>query len=451
MKILSWNSLFAAVLSISLLSLASPAAAESTLERVLGFPIEQTVLENGLKVIVVPMDSGGLVGYRMAVRTGARDEYEPGRTGFAHFFEHMMFRGTKKYPAAVYNRMITEMGADANAYTSDDVTVYLLNIAAEDLEKVMELESDRFMNLDYPEQVFQTEAGAVYGEYRKNRTSPFFAMFEAIRKAAYTTHTYGHTAMGYEEDIKNMPQMFDYSRTFFDRYYRPDNAILVVAGDVEAARVFELAKQYYGSWERGYVKPQVKAEPVQTEERRVEVPYEGRSLPLLSVAYKGDAFSPDDRLYAASYVLSELAFGETSALYRRLMLDEQVVQMMNTSPAASRDPSLWSLTTMVKDPDKVDYVLQAIDETVAHYRENLPEVDRLAAIKSNIRYDFLMQLDSPSSIAGTIAHLTGVTGSIESVVRLYATLEQVTPEDVRAAANKYLDNNSRTVAVLRGQ
>ncbi len=139
---------------------------------IIPFPTETRTLANGLKVIVMPMPSDGLVAYWTVVRTGSRDEYEAGHTGFAHFFEHMMFRGTDRFPAEEYNRIVTTIGADTNAYTTDDHTAYHFTMAAEDLERVMELESDRFQNLKYAESAFQTEAGAVYGEYRKDRTEP---------------------------------------------------------------------------------------------------------------------------------------------------------------------------------------------------------------------------------------------------------------------------------------
>lgn len=445
-----WAPVLCASLAAAVIAQPGQARADAAVGNdIFPFPIHQQKLDNGLAVVVIPMPSKGLVGYRMAVRTGARDEYEPGRTGFAHFFEHMMFRGTKKYPQDVYGDIVTRIGADANAYTSSDVTVYLLNIAAEDLEQVMDIESDRFKNLHYSEQVFQTEAGAVYGEYRKNRTSPFFTLYEALHKAAFTRHTYGHTAMGYEEDIKAMPEMFDYARSFFDRYYRPENAILVVAGDVVPEKVFALARTYYGDWKPGYVPPKVEAEPVQTAERRIEVPYEGRTLPMVSIAYKGGAYDAGDRGYAASLVLAELAFGETSDIYRRLVLDEQLVQRLDVSPARSRDPALWVVSAVVKDPAKVPEVIEAIDATVARYREQLADAARLDDIKSHMRYSFLMGLSSPSDVAGRVAHLAGVAGSVEAISQLYATIAAVTPEDIKAAAEKYLVQERRTVAVLR--
>ncbi|ACY19130.1 M16 family metallopeptidase [Haliangium ochraceum] len=449
MKSLSVLALGAALLLPGAALAEDTSPGQDALATMFPFPVHQETLDNGLQVIVVPMESDELVAVRMAVRTGARDEYEPGRTGFAHFFEHMMFRGTEKYPAEVYNKLITQMGADTNAYTSDDVTVYQLNVVADDLAQVMELESDRFKNLSYPPQAFETEAGAVYGEYRKNRTSPFFTLYEAMRKAAYTVHTYGHTAMGYEADIKNMPKMFDYSRTFFSRYYRPDNAILVVAGDVEPQATIAMARKYYGDWERGYVKPKVKPEPEQKQERRIEVSYEGRSLPLVAIAYKSDAYSPSDRIYAASHVLASLAFGETSDIYRQLIIEQQAVQFLEAEASDSRDPGLWGIWTMVKDPSKVDEVIGQIDETVARFRNEAPDAERLEAVKSNLRYSLLMELDSPAAVAGTVAHQAGVAGSLENVALFLQTLTEVTPEDVRAAAQKYLAPERRTIAILR--
>jgi zinc protease len=417
------------------------------------FPYEThvTTLENGLQVVLVPMSSNGLLAYWTIVRTGARDEYEPGHTGFAHFFEHMMFRGTDKFPQDVYGEITTKMGADDNAFTSDDLTAYHLNVTSADLEQVMEIESDRFQNLNYAEQAFKTEAGAVYGEYRKNRTSPFFTVYEAVHKAAFDKHTYGHTAMGYEDDIKAMPTMYEYSRTFFKRYYRPENCVLLIVGDIQVEPTLKLVRKYYGAWQRGYTAPQVPVEPEQTAEKRIDVPYEGKSLPLVWVSYKGPAFAPTDRSMVACALLAELAFGETSDIYKKLVLDEQAVEFIEADLTPNRDPGLLDIVARVKDPAKVDYVLGEIDAVVARYQEVPPEAQRLADLKSRLKYGFLMGLETPSAVAGGLARLIAVTGGIDAVDQLYGTYDAVTPQDVRAAAGKYLVRNRRVVAVLRGE
>jgi zinc protease len=333
------------------------------------FPYEYTIkkLENGLTVIMIPMENPGLASYYSVVRTGSRDEWEPGKSGFAHFFEHMMFRGTTKYPGPVYDSIITSLGADANAYTSDDLTVFHLDFASEDIERIMELESDRFQNLKYNEREFQTEAGAVYGEYRKSKTSPYSVAFEKLQDMAFDKHTYKHTTMGFERDIKDMPKQFDYSISFFNRYYRPENIVLVIVGDINETKTYELVKKYYSNWKPGYVAPKITPEPQQTDERTAIVSYPGKTLPILIIAYKGDAFDVENKKLLASSLLSELAFGETSDIYKKLVINEQKVQFIGTDFSFNRDPKLLCIYTMIKDSNDIDYVKNEIYKTIIRH------------------------------------------------------------------------------------
>ena len=302
------------------------------------YKYQEQILDNGLKAILIPMESSGLVAYYSVVRTGSRDEYEPGYSGFAHFFEHMMFRGTKKYPSSVYDKLMTEMGADANAYTSDDITCFHINFAAADLEKLIELESDRFQNLSYGEQAFKTEAGAVHGEYLKGLSSPFFLLSEKLMDTAFDVHTYKHTTIGFRQDVEAMPTMYQYSLSFFNRYYRPENVVVLIVGDIDPTKTMELVKKYYGNWQKGYVPPQVPVEPEQKGERKASVTYPGQTLPILCVAYKSLAFDPQNKEMAACYLLGDLAFGETSEIYKKLVLNEQRVQFISADFSSARDP-----------------------------------------------------------------------------------------------------------------
>lgn len=438
------------LLSACLFLASTATAQDATTTKIFPYQTHVETLDNGLKVVLIPMSSNGLVAYWTIVRTGARDEFEPGRTGFAHFFEHMMFRGTEKYPSTAYDDMVTKIGADANAFTSDDLTAYYLNIAAEDLETVMEIESDRFLNLSYAEDLFQTEAGAVYGEYRKNKTSPFFVLFEETLKAAFTTHTYGHTAMGYEEDIQQMPNLFDYSKSFFSRYYRPENAVLVVVGDIEVEPTRQLVRKYYDAWEAGYVAPEIPVEPPQTEERTLELTYPGRTLPLLMVAYKADAFDAQDVSQAGARLLCDLGFGETSDIYKKLVLEDQLVEFISASFDPNRDPGLLTILSRVKDPERVDDVIAEIDRVVAQLQQTPPDAKRLADLKSRLKYGFLMNLDTPANVMSNLVRLIAITGDITAVDDLYRTFDKVTPADIQQAAQTYLVRQQRTVAVLRG-
>jgi zinc protease len=419
-------------------------------ENIFPYKAQKETLPNGLKVIMIPMESPGIVAYYSVVRTGSRDEVEPGKSGFAHFFEHMMFRGTKTYPGPVYDSIVTSIGADANAYTSDDITAYHLNFAAEDLEKVIEIEADRFQNLYYEKPAFQTEAGAVYGEYRKNITQPFSLLNEKVQNLAYDVHTYKHTTIGFEEDVKAMPEAFDYSKTFFERFYRPENVVIVICGDFDAAKTMGWIKQRYGAWAPGYVAPKVTPEPPQTAERTGEVTYPGKTLPIIDIAYKGDALDPDNRDFVAAMLLGDLAFGENSDLYKKLVIQEQKVQFISSSIPPNRDVPLFEIYSMVKTAEDVPVVRDEVYRTLEAFKTTPVDAARLDDLKKRNKYGFLMGLDTPDNVANGLARFVAITGDIDVVDRLYKTADSITPQDIMSAAKKYFVPERRTVVVLKG-
>ncbi|RPI14955.1 MAG: insulinase family protein, partial [Acidobacteriales bacterium] len=196
------------------------------------YPYDQHDFPNGLRLITVPTDYPNVVSLYIVVQTGSRNEVEPGKSGFAHLFEHMMFRGTKAYPTAKYEAVLKETGAASNAYTTDDHTAYHTTFSKEDFETILSMEADRFQNLDYTEAAFRTETLAVLGEYNKNSASPAYKLHEVLHDTAFDKHTYKHTTMGFLKDIQDMPNQFAYSRQFFDRYYRPEYTTIIVAGDI---------------------------------------------------------------------------------------------------------------------------------------------------------------------------------------------------------------------------
>jgi zinc protease len=408
------------------------------------------VLPNGLTAVLIPMESPGLVAYYSVVRTGSRDEFEPGKSGFAHFFEHMMFRGTKRHPGPVYDSLITGIGADANAYTTDDYTAYHLNFATEDLEKVMDLESDRFQNLQYEEREFQTEAGAVYGEYRKGITSPFALLNEKLQDLAYDVHTYKHTTIGFEADIKAMPGAYAYSKSFYERYYRPENVVILIAGDFHMQGTLTLLRKYYGKWTRGYVPPQIRQEPPQKGERTADVTYGGKTLPVLNIAYKGEAFDPANRSYVAAILLGDLVFGETSDLYKKLYIQKQRVEFIQGSIPMNRDVPLFEIVAMVKREEDIPAVRDEVYQAIAKFQTHQVDGQRLADMKQRRKYGFLMNLDTPNKVAGGLARFAALTGGIDVVNSFYTTLDRITPGEIQKAAQKYFRPERRTVVVLKG-
>jgi zinc protease len=208
-------------------------------------------------------------------------------------------------------------------------------------------------------------------------------------------------------------------------------------------------QEYYGDWQPGYTAPQVPVEPKQTKEKRIDVPYEGQSLPIVWISYKMDAFDPNNLELMSADVFAQLAFGETSDIHKKLVLEEQVVEFIQGEVNMNRDPGLMDIIARVKEPQKVDYVVQEIDKTIAHFKENLPDAQRLADLKSNVKYDFLMGLDTPQNVARSLYRIIAVTGGIEAVDQMYRSYEKVSPEDVQNAARKYFVNEQRTIAILR--
>ena len=211
--------------------------------RIFDMPYLMRDLDNGLRVIIVPTDYPDIVTLQTPVQTGSRNEVEAGKSGFAHFFEHMMFRGTEKYPSDVYSAIRKAAGASSNAYTTDDFTNYYVTFTKPDLEKMIEIEADRFQNLAYSESDFRTEALAVKGEYLKNYSNPLLKAYERIRALSFDVHPYSHTTMGFIEDIEAMPDQIEYSREFFDRWYRPEYTSIIIVGDVDPEATFDLGKQ----------------------------------------------------------------------------------------------------------------------------------------------------------------------------------------------------------------
>ena len=416
---------------------------------VLPFPALETTLPNGLKVIALNTGFPNLVSLQIPVQTGSRNEVEPGKSGFAHFFEHMMFRGTERYPAEAYQEIITRSGARQNAYTTDDYTNYHITFAKEDLERVLELEGDRFMNLKYNEPDFKTEARAVLGEYNKSAADPLTKLIEVQRDHAYTTHTYKHTTMGFIADIEDMPNQFAYSRTFFERWYRPEYTTVIIAGDIDPAAATALVQKYWSEWQPGS-EPSVEVPPEPTHSAPMVVHHrwESETLPWVTLGFHGPAFSVVDKDYVALDFLLDLLFGETSELYRRLVEREQVVDQLFPYLPSSQDPGLATILARVKRMEDTTYVRDAIAETVASAAAKLIPEKRLADAKSHGRYAFVRTLDNSESIASTLARFVRFERRYDTINRLFELADRCTPEDLLAVARKYLTNSNMVVATL---
>jgi zinc protease len=416
--------------------------------KVFPYPVHVAVLDNGLKVVAVPFDSPGLVALWTVVRAGSRNEIEPGKSGFAHFFEHMMFRGTDAYPKEKYNAILKELGADHNAFTTDDYTAYHVLAPASGLETIMTIESDRFKNLKYTVEDFKKEAGAVLGEYNKNASNPFQTLNETIRDAAFAAHTYKHTTIGFLRDVKDMPNQYEYSLQFFDRFYRPENCTILAVGDVDPQRLVDLARKAYGTWKRGTYQVEIPAEPPQTEEKRIEVDWPNPTEPYLYAGYHGPAFSDTQVDLPALDLISQLLFSEAAPLYQKLVNEEQEVDLLFGAAGDHRDPYLFEIAARVKNPGRVAYVESTITAALEDLKATPISTERLDKVKSHLKYSYAMGLDTAGSAAQSLSHYIALTGDPEAVNRVYAIYDRITPDDVRAAARKYFTRTGRTVVTL---
>ncbi len=416
-------------------------------EKILPYPIYQHKLDNGLNVVTVPFDSPGLAAFYIITRVGARNEVEPGVTGFAHFFEHMMFRGTDNYSKAEYGAALKSTGAAANANTTQDRTQYHMTGNAAKLELMFELEADRFMNLNYSEHDFKTEAGAVKGEYTKNFASPYSQIYEKLSETAFTTHTYSHTTMGYFKDIVDMPNQYEYSKIFFDRYYRPEYNTILVVGDVTAEQVNAMAEKYFGSWERGSYVSEVPTEPEQTETRYTHL-QDGSIPSYINLAYKGPAFSDTAIDMPALDVLAAIVFSRTSDLFKKLVLDEQKIRFIGGGANDSRDPNLFNVRVSMVEKEDMSYVMEEIDKAIARVKAEGVDEKILQQTKSNLKYSFAMRMDTPDAIAGGLSNYIQLTGDPESMNRLYALYDQVSVDDVKMVAQKYFVPEHLTIATI---
>ena len=405
-------------------------------------------LDNGLRVLIVKTDYPDLVSVQIPVSVGSRDENEAGRTGFAHFFEHMMFKGSDKFPQDVYADLFKNAGVDNGAYTTNDYTNYHLDFSKDHLDKVLEIQADHFKNLKYTDAQFKTEALTVKGEYLKNNASPTRKLLAAVRKEAFDTHTYKHTTMGFFEDVEAMPEQVAYGEKFFKQFYKPEYVSLVIVGDVEPEKTMAMVEKHWGSWQKGDFVNEIAQEPKQQSAKYVHEKFDGLPGHWLLVSYKGANWQPKQKDRAALDLISELYFSNNSALYQELVVDKQLAsQMFNYNPE-TKDAGLRHVFIKVNEEKDLATVRDAINRTYAQARTELVSTEKLDNLKSNLKYSFVNSLDSSESIAATLASYMHFDRDPETINHLYNSFDNISAEDIQRIANKYFIDENRTTVTM---
>jgi zinc protease len=254
--------------------------------------------------------------------------------------------------------------------------------------------------------------------------------------------------MGYLKDIEDMPNQYQYSLEFYRRFYRPEYSTIILVGDVTRERALSLTKKYFGDWKRGDYVAKIAAEPEQKGARSRHIDWPSSTLPVVAVAFRGPAYSDEVKDKAALDLLGQVAFGENSELYQRLVLKEQKVDILGPDFSNQVDPELFVVVSRVKDRKDLDYVRDQIIATVKKFTaEPIPQ-QKLDQTRSRLRYSFAMSMNSSDAIADLLTAFVGLRRTPETINKYADLLDTITAEDVRQIAARYLKEDSRTVVTL---
>ena len=428
-------------LSVGLIVIASSAVAQVPGEE----QVHAVTFSNGMQVIVWPdRDIPNVAMYNWE-RVGSRNEV-PGITGLAHFFEHMMFNGTSTRAPGEFDRILEANGASNNAYTSNDVTVYQNWLPSVSLETIFELEADRLRNLSFDPQVIESERGVVYSERRLSvDDSQFGRLAEQVQATAYVAHPYSNPTIGWPSDIESWT--VDDLKTFFKRYYAPNNCTVILVGDLDPKQTIALARKYFES-----IPSQPPPEPIRTKEpeqrgeRRVDVVAEAQT-PLLQLAYHGVAGS-DPRLPALELLTRILTDGDASRLHRALVEEQKIAIAADSQIEAGFDPSLvWFFLALPAGADTraAEAAFDAEIERVIATGVTQDELDRA---RNQALADFWRSLTTINGKAQALGTYEVLRGGYAGLFEAPQAYEAVTREQLQKVATELLRRTNRTVGVL---
>ncbi|HSE05716.1 MAG TPA: pitrilysin family protein [Methylomirabilota bacterium] len=408
--------------------------------------VTEATLDNGLRVLVQEDPRNPIVAVQLFYRVGSRDE-RPGATGLAHFLEHMMFKGTPAHGRGELARLIEQHGGRDNAFTSKDLTGYYTNIAADQLDLVLRLEADRMRNLLLDAAEIDSERKVVMEERRlRAEDDPDGLVYEAMSSLAFKAHPYRWPIIGWMADIEriNRPEL----RAFYDTYYVPNNAILVIAGDVRPADALALARRHFGPIPRGADPPAVTAvEPPQVDERRLVVRKEGAQLPIVNIAWHVPNHQAADAP-ALELLSTLLSSGRSSRLYRRLAYEQRMVLGAGGEYSFfSFDPSLFWFYAAALPGQTPEAVEQALLAEVERLKQEPVSDEELTRARNQIEASFVWRQDSVFSRASVLGRFE-VLGSWRLMEAYLPRLRAVTPADLQRAARTYFPLDRKNVSIL---
>lgn len=414
-------------------------------------PFTQETLPNGLRVIYSPLRQAPVVHVRVLYHVGSRDE-RADRQGFAHMFEHMMFRGSGHVAPQQHMKLVNQVGGYSNAFTSFDQTVYIDTVPSEHLEMALYLEADRMSSFKVSDEIYRTERKVVAEEWGMKQNRPYGNLYENFFKTAFTTHNYRWTPIGNMQHLAAAP--VSELQDFFNTYYLPNNAVLVVAGDFEVEAARQMVRKYFGWIPRGGDAPRLtQPEPPQTQPRSASIP---DRVPLTAVmlGWHTPEYQSEDQ-YALSVLSALLGEGRSSRLHRLLVSSEHpLCDSAETSDWSMQDGGIFTATARVmngKDPDEVERILKTavtdlIDKGVSEEElAKAKKIRRIEAINGNGDDRSDGGRRRAQDIAAALGEAALLANDPQRVNREIARIDAVTTAEVQAAAKKYLLPEAMTV------
>ena len=426
---------------------SAPTAAPVAPVRPAPMRIVSRELENGLRLLMVEDHRTPIINLQLWYHVGSKDE-RPGRTGFAHLFEHMMFRGSAHVPPEQHMRIIEAMGGVSNAYTTEDVTVYFETIPSNYLARAMWLEADRMGGLTINQENFSAERQVVKEERRVRVDNvPYGRVWEDLDAVAFTVHPYQHSVIGSMEDLDKAT--VEDIRDFFQAFYRPDNATLVLVGDIVPDEAVRLAQQYFGGIPRPK-QPLVRAkatEPPQKAERRVTKSYDNTPLPAVVLGYRMPAvFAPD--AYPLELASNILSGGQSSMLYRKLVYEDRLAVQAWGDGNFTEDPNLFVLLAVMNQGKTPAEGEKAIEEVLGRLKTAPVDARELEKAKNQQIAGFVLRRQTVRAKANAIGRSAVLGKDADRVNTELDRYLRVTPADIQRVAREYFVPAQRTVMVI---
>ncbi len=408
-------------------------------------PIDFTdrTLPNGLRVLLVEDHRVPSVAINVGYRVGGKDD-PPGRSGFAHLFEHLMFKGTKNTRPETIDRLTEDIGGLNNAFTAEDITNYYEVVPSNYLETLLWAEGDRLGSLAVTEEHFHTERDVVIGEYdQRILAEPYGMLDELVNREAYAEHPYRRGVIGDPENLRaaTLDDVVAFHRTF----YRPDNAVLVVVGDFDPVQANAWIDKYFGRVPKPDAPiPRVTAvEPPQTAERTFTYRAANVPLPAIEYAYHIPEWRHPDAP-ALDIVETLLGMGKSSRLYQSLVYRQRVATAAHASADLREQPGLFSFRAIASTATPIERVREALDAEIARLRDELPSAAEMDRVRTQIASSFVRSRQTYNNIAVALVRSAverDDPGALNSDLDRYRA---VTAADVQRVARQYLARENRT-------